>query len=227
MRRTGRAAMRSADRLSCGKAAGVCLAAAFVLLAGAAHSQQAPVQITTQPPAQAQDQAALQPKITPPVEPNRPGFIDSFGQWIENSVGNWNSNLKGAADVAKDAAGAANDAARDAGSVVTDTAGAGARIPATRGSAQRTPCPGAPKRAAPRPAAPPAGCQAAAFSSGRHGRVPTLQRRHAGRAQPAGQPAAGLRDRELRHPLALPVAIKIRVIARRAPISGLPEIGNY
>jgi hypothetical protein len=159
--------MRSpTDRLSCGKAAGACLAAAFVLLAGAVHGQQAPAQITTQAPAQAQDQAAQQPKIAPPVEPNRPGFIDSFGQWIENSVGNWNSGLKGAADVAKDAAGAANDAARDAGSVMTDTAGAVARIPATRVIAQRTLCPVAPNGAPDCRVAAETVCKAHGFASG-------------------------------------------------------------
>jgi hypothetical protein len=124
----------------------VCVAAALVLVAGAAQGQQAPV-----PP---QDQTQQQPKIAPPVEPNRPGFFDAFGHWIENSVTNWNSGLKGAADVAKDAAGvaqdaagAATDAAKGAGNVVTDTAGAVARLPSTRVIAERTVCPVAPNGA--------------------------------------------------------------------------------
>src|SRR5262249_48654323 len=107
-------------------AASACLAAALILLAGAAHGQQAPVE--------AQDQAAPQPKIAPPAEPNRPDLIDAFGHWIENSVTNWNSGLK-------DAAGAAGDAAKGAGNVVTDTAGAVARIPTSRVIAERAVCP--------------------------------------------------------------------------------------
>jgi hypothetical protein len=152
--------------MSYGKAAGACLAAAFILLAGAAYGQQAPIQITPPAPAQAQDQAQQQPKIAPPVEPNRPGFIDAFGHWIGSSVNNWNSGLKGAADVAKDAAGAANDAAKDAGSVVTDTAGAVARIPATRVIAQRTICPVAPNGAPDCRVAADTVCKAHGFASG-------------------------------------------------------------
>jgi hypothetical protein len=126
----------------------VCVAAAVVLVADATHGQQAPV------PPQDQAQQQPQPKVAPPVEANRPGFIDAFGHWIENSVGNWNSGLKGAADVAKDAAGvaqdaagAASDAAKGAGNVVTDTAGAVARLPSTRVIAERATCPVAPNGA--------------------------------------------------------------------------------
>src|SRR5262245_43432210 len=91
-----------------------CLAAAFALLAGAAQGQQAPAATQAeQTPAATEEQP--QPKIAPPVESNRSGFIDAFGRWIETSVGNWNSGIKGAADVAKDAAGAATDAAKGAG----------------------------------------------------------------------------------------------------------------
>ena len=133
-----------ADRISCsGAAARVCAAVAVLLLAGVAQGQQAPLQL--------QDQSQQQQPKIPPVEPNRPGFIDAFGRWIESSVGNWNSGIKDAADVAKDAAGAANDAAFDAakgaGNVVTDTAGAVARIPATRVIAERATCPVAPNGA--------------------------------------------------------------------------------
>src|SRR5215475_1006023 len=127
--------MRSlADKLSFG-AAGACLATTLILLVGTAYGQQPPAQATNpaaaQAPVQSQD-PAQQPKIAPPGEPDRGGFLDAFGHWIESSVNNWNSGLKGAADVAKDAAGVANDAAKGAGSVVTDTAGAVARIPGTR-----------------------------------------------------------------------------------------------
>jgi len=161
--------------MSCGKAAaGACLAAGLILLAGMAHGQQAPAQATTQLPGQAQDQAEQQqPKVAPSVEPDRSGFIDTFGHWIGSSVSNWNSGLKGAADVAKDAAdvakdaaGAASDAARGAGTVVTDTAGAVARIPATRVIAQRTLCPVAPNGAPDCRAAAETICKANGFASG-------------------------------------------------------------
>jgi len=116
------------------------VAAVLVLIAGATQGQQAPV-----PP---QDQVQQQqPNIAPAVEPNRPGFIDAFGHWIENSVGNWNSGLKDAAGVAQDAAGAASDAAKGAGNVVTDTADAVARLPSTRVIAERATCPVAPNGA--------------------------------------------------------------------------------
>jgi hypothetical protein len=141
---------------SCGRfAARACFVAAL-LLAGAAHGQQAPVDAQDQP----------QPKIAPSVEPNRPGFIDAFGHWIETSVSNWNSGLKGAADVAKDAAGAASDAAKGAGNVVTDTAGAVARIPAARVIAERATCPVAPNGAPDCRAAAEGICRGHGFASG-------------------------------------------------------------
>jgi hypothetical protein len=155
-----------AERMSCRTAAGACLAAGFILLTGAAHGQQPPNQATAPAPVQAQDQAQQQPKIAPSAGPNRAGFIDSFGHWIENSVSNWNSGLKGAADVAKDAAGAANDAAKGAGNVVTDTADAVARIPATRVIAQRVICPVAPNGAPDCRAAAETICKAHGFASG-------------------------------------------------------------
>jgi hypothetical protein len=137
----------------------VCAAAAVVLIAGAAQGQQAPV-----PP---QDQAQQQqPKIAPEGEPNRPGFVDAFGHWIEDSVSNWNSGLKGAAGVAQDAAGAAGDAARGAGNVVTDTAGAVARLPATRVIAERATCPVAPNGAPDCAAAAETICRSHGFASG-------------------------------------------------------------
>jgi len=138
-----------------GWTARACFAAAFVLIAGAAQSQQAPVA--------AQDEAAPQPKIAPSVEPNRPGFVDAFGRWIETSVGNWNSGIKDAAGTATDVA---TDAAKGAGNVVTDTAGAVARIPTTRVIAQRATCPVAPNGAPDCRAAAETICKAAGFASG-------------------------------------------------------------
>jgi hypothetical protein len=148
----------------------VCVAAAVVLLAGVAQGQQAPV-----PP---QDQAQQQqPKNAPPVEANRPGFIDAVGHWLDSSVNNWNSGLKGASDAAKDAAGvardaagvagdAAKDAAKGAGNVVTDTAGAVARIPSTRVIAERTVCPVAPNGAPDCRLAAETVCRSHGFASG-------------------------------------------------------------
>jgi hypothetical protein len=135
-----------------------CLAVALMLAGGAAHGQQAP--------AAPQDQPAPQPKIAPPVEPDRPGFIDAFGHWIESSVTNWNSGLKDAAGVAKDAAGAAGDAAKGAANAATDTAGAVARIPATRVIAERATCPVAPNGAPDCRSAAETICKAHGFASG-------------------------------------------------------------
>jgi hypothetical protein len=144
---------------SCGRfAAPACLAAALLVLAAAAHAQQAPVD--------AQGQPQSQPKIAPSAEPNRPGFIDAFGHWIETSVNNWNSGLKGAADVAKDAAGAAGDAAKGAANAATDTAGAVARIPASRVIAERVTCPVAPNGAPDCRAAADAICRGHGFAYG-------------------------------------------------------------
>jgi hypothetical protein len=146
-------------RVTCGRfALSACLAAALTLLAGAGHGQQAR--------APAQDQPAPQPKIAPPAEPDRPGLIDTLGHWIGDSVGNWNSGLKGAAGVAKDAAEVAGDAAKGAASVATDTAGAVARIPATRVIAERATCPVAPNGAPDCRAAAETICKAHGFASG-------------------------------------------------------------
>lgn len=139
-------------------AAVACFAAAVILLAGAAQGQQAP--------ADPQGQAQSQPKITPPADARKPGFIDAFGHWIENSVSNWNSGIKGAADAAKDAAGAANDAAKGAANVATDTADAVSRIPATRVIAERAACPVAPNGAPDCRVAAETICKSHGFASG-------------------------------------------------------------
>lgn len=131
-----------------------CAAAAFVLLAGPSSAQapQTPAEPQAQP-----DVTSPQPKSAPPA--NRPGFIDAFGHWIEDSVSNWNAGIKGAADVAKDAADAATTATRD-------TAGAVVRIPGTRVIAERATCPTAPNGAPDCRAAAEAICKAHGFASG-------------------------------------------------------------
>jgi hypothetical protein len=130
-------------------------AAAVLTLAGAALAQvpqapQAPVQL--QPPAAPSSQPHENPGM-------RPGFIDAFGHWIQNSVTNWNSGVQGATGVAKDAANAA-------GTVTRDTAGAVARIPGTRVIAERTTCPVAPNGAPDCRAAAEAICRQHGFASG-------------------------------------------------------------
>jgi hypothetical protein len=129
-----------------------------MLLAGAGHGQQAPTAVPDQP--------APQPKIAPQTDPDRPGLIDAVGHWIGDSVTNWNSGLKGAADVAKDAAGAAGDAAKGAANVATDTAGAVARIPTTRVIAERVTCPVAPNGAPDCRSAADTICKTHGFASG-------------------------------------------------------------
>jgi hypothetical protein len=127
-----------------------CVAAAMLLVAGAAPAQTP--EATTEPPAQVSP-----PPASPPG--TKSGFIDVFGRWIEDSVSNWNTGLKGAADVAKDAAGAATTATRD-------TAGAVARIPASRVIAERATCPTAPNGAPDCRSAAEAICKAHGFASG-------------------------------------------------------------
>jgi hypothetical protein len=74
-------------------------------------------------------------------------------------VTNWNSGLKGAADVAKDAADAAGSATRD-------TAGAMVRFPGTRVITERATCPTAPNGAPDCRAAAETICKAHGFASG-------------------------------------------------------------
>src|SRR3984957_7761710 len=96
--------------------AGGCAAAAALILAGAVAAQapQAPTQ--------------LQPPAAPPaqVDPGtRPGFIDAFRHWIQGSVPNWNDGIKGAGDVAKDAANTAGTVTRDPAGAVAGFLGTG------------------------------------------------------------------------------------------------------
>ncbi|HLH91071.1 MAG TPA: hypothetical protein VKX28_21680 [Xanthobacteraceae bacterium] len=115
------------------------------MLAAAAFAQAPPGQIQPQAQIQPQTPMQLQTPATPQTQPQenpgtRPGFIDAFGHWITNSVTNWNDGVKGAGDVARDAANAAGTATRD-------TAGAVARLPGTRVIAEREICQTAPNGA--------------------------------------------------------------------------------
>jgi hypothetical protein len=138
----------------------VALAAAVLLIfAGSAVAQAPQAQ-----PMQLQPPQAPAAPATPATQPHespgtRPGFIDAFGRWIQNSVTNWNSGVQGATDVAKDAAHAAD-------TVTRDTAGAVARIPGTRVIAERATCPVAPNGAPDCRAAAEAICRQHGFASG-------------------------------------------------------------
>ncbi len=134
------------------------LAGAALLLLVAPPSAQTPPPSTETPQAApaSPDNAAPPPAAAPA---HKSGFIDAFGHWIENSVGGWNSGLKGAADAAKDAADAA-------GNVTRDTADAVSRGLAARVIAERATCPTAPNGAPDCRAAAEAICKAHGFGSG-------------------------------------------------------------
>ena len=140
---------------------------ALMLLTCAAAAQVPPVPQASPAP-QASAPQAPQGQAGPPAQPDtsqapvpgyKPGFIDVFGRWIGDSVGNWNTGLKGAADVAKDAADAAT-------TVTRDTADAVARFPGTRVISERATCPTAPNGAPDCRAAAEAICKGHGFASG-------------------------------------------------------------
>lgn len=128
-------------------------AAALLVLVAAPAAQTQPSQ-TAQPESEQAPADAAAPTSAP-----EPGFIDAFGHWIGDSVSGWNSGLKGAADVAKDAADAA-------GAVTRDTADAVARLPGARVIEQRATCPTAPNGAPDCRSAAETICQAHGFESG-------------------------------------------------------------
>jgi hypothetical protein len=147
----------------------------LLLLAGIADAQapqnllapqQAQPQAQTQAQTQPQSQPPTQPDVAPTPPANRPGFIDAFGHWIESSVSDWNSGLKGAADAAKGAADVAKGAADAATTATRDTAGAMVRLPVSRVISERATCPTAPNGAPDCRAAAEAICRAHGFASG-------------------------------------------------------------
>ncbi|HEX4552575.1 MAG TPA: hypothetical protein VH249_01210 [Xanthobacteraceae bacterium] len=148
-----------------------CATGALVMFVGAAAAQVPPASQAPQAPqalpapqAPQAPQGPAEPQAQPDASPapasgNKPGFIDAFGRWIGDSVSNWNAGLKGAADVAKDAADAAT-------AVTKDTAGAVARIPGARVISERATCPTAPNGAPDCRAAAEAICKGHGFASG-------------------------------------------------------------
>jgi hypothetical protein len=137
---------------------------ALMVLTCAAVAQVPPVPQAPAPQAPQAPQGQAEPPAQPdtsqaPVPGYKPGFIDVFGRWIGDSVSNWNTGLKGAADVAKDAADAAT-------TVTRDTAGAVARFPGTRVISERATCPTAPNGAPDCRAAAEAICKTHGFASG-------------------------------------------------------------
>jgi hypothetical protein len=122
-----------------------------MLLAGAALAQDA------------------QQEAPPAASAPAGGFIDAFGRFIQDSVGNWNSGIKGTADVAKGAADAAT-------AVTRDTADAMVRLPAARFVNGREVCPVAPNGAPDCRVAAEAICKAHGFASGSSADFQTYQK---------------------------------------------------
>jgi len=152
-----------AERMGCATGALIlltCAAAAQVPPAPQAPQAQAPQAPQALQAPQGQAEPPAQPDTGPAPAPGyKPGFVDVFGRWIGDSVSNWNTGLKGAADVAKDAADAAT-------TVTRDTADAVARFPGTRVISERATCPTAPNGAPDCRAAAEAICKTHGFASG-------------------------------------------------------------
>jgi hypothetical protein len=139
----------------CARAFRACVAAgALVLLAGGALAQQ--------------DKPQSQPAPASPG-PGGGGFIDAFGRWIQDSVTNWNTGVKGTAD-------AAGDVAKGMADVTRDTAGAVVRIPGARFVNAREVCPLAPNGAPDCRVAAEAICKANGFASGSSADFQTYQK---------------------------------------------------
>jgi hypothetical protein len=106
-----------------------------VLLAGAAFAQEQrtePQLNVTSPPSAAEPPAAQPPAAQPPAaQPQnpgfRPGFIDAFGRFIDDSAAKLNSQLKSTnetlGNIGSQTSGAAKDAAIGAVGTARDAAG--------------------------------------------------------------------------------------------------------
>jgi len=142
-------------------------------------------------PALAQEPQPRPPSQENAAAPSDSGLVDAFGRWIKDSVSNWNTGVKGAADAAKGAADVATDVAKGAAGVATDvakgaadaattvtreTADAVARIPVARFVNAREVCPVAPNGAPDCRAAAETICKAHGFGSGSSADFQTYQK---------------------------------------------------
>jgi hypothetical protein len=118
----------------------------FVLAAGLAEIGAQPVQtqIEAVPPGQLQHQRTddpapppLAPPAAQPIDPAppsafRPGLLDAFGRWIDNSISDLNAGISGAKGTLDKAGDAAKGATATAAGAAKDAAGAIARLPVGR-----------------------------------------------------------------------------------------------
>jgi hypothetical protein len=142
-----------------------------VLLALAAHAQEQrtePQLNVLSPPPAAQ---AVQPPAPPPNPSFRPGFIDVFGRFIDDSAAKLNSQLKSTNEtlgiIGNQTSGAAKDAAIGAVGTARDAAGTIVGLPSARMVSGRERCGSAPNGAPDCRAAADAACRAKGFGAGR------------------------------------------------------------
>jgi len=185
--------VRSACRIRRGSGIGaaICVTAicavAWLTVAEAQTPQPIAPFTSAEPPAppQAQPQPSPGQALPPDTSGARPGFIDAFGRWVQESTANFNASIgrgwnapaqdmsnaannaarntvdlaKGAAEATRGAAGAMTDAARE-------TAGALSRLPNARVVTGRQRCTVAPNGAPDCRAAATAMCRTSGFASG-------------------------------------------------------------
>jgi hypothetical protein len=150
-----------------------------VLLAFAAYAQEQRTEpqlnaISPPPLAQApqpEPPAAQPPAGQPPNPSFRPGFIDVFGRFIDDSAAKLNSQLKSTnetlGNIGSQTSGAAKDAAMGAVGSARDAAGTIVGLPSARMVSGRERCATAPNGAPDCRAAADAACRAKGFGSGR------------------------------------------------------------
>ena len=96
---------------------------------GAAAQTQAPPQLGVAPAGEAQQQGAVAPDAAP-AGPPKPGLFGTIGRWFDDSIGGVAAGLGSARDTVGNIGAQATDAAKGAAGVARDAAGAVARIPA-------------------------------------------------------------------------------------------------
>jgi hypothetical protein len=145
-----------------------------VLLAGAAFAQEQrtePQLNVTSPPSAAEPPAAQPPAAQPQNPGFRPGFIDAFGRFIDDSAAKLNSQLKSTnetlGNIGSQTSGAAKDAAIGAVGTARDAAGTIVGLPSARMVSGRERCETAPNGAPDCRAAADAACRAKGFGAGR------------------------------------------------------------